>query len=132
MQKEKVRLIKLMVPARKATPMPPTGTTLGQHGINISDFCKKFNDRSQFYEEGLLLPVHLILYKDKSFEFVIKLPFCTTLLKSLLTEGDSKIVSISDLYKISVIKSLDSSLPMYALFKQILGTARSMKLDIQI
>jgi len=72
MAKELVTQVKLQVPAGSANPAPPVGPALGQHGLDIQAFCKQFNDRTKDTEKGLALPVIINVYKDRSFDFVIK------------------------------------------------------------
>ena len=79
--KELVTQVKLQVPAGSANPAPPVGPALGQHGLNIQDFCKQFNDRTKDNEKGLALPVIINVYKDRSFDFVIKSTPASILLK---------------------------------------------------
>src|SRR4030081_2220387 len=81
MAKKIVGLIKLQVPAGKATPSPPIGPALGQRGLNIMEFCKAFNAQTQKVEPGLPLPVVITAYADKSFSFIIKTPPTTVLIK---------------------------------------------------
>lgn len=80
MAKEVVALIKLQVPGGQATPAPPVGPALGQHGVNIGEFVKRFNDKTQD-QAGMILPVVINVYKDKSFDFVIKSPPAAVLIK---------------------------------------------------
>ena len=84
MAKEVSSLIKLQVPAGAANPSPPVGPALGQHGVNIMDFCKAFNDQTKEVEKNLPLPVIITVYKDKSFDFVIKTPPASVLIKKAL------------------------------------------------
>ena len=79
--KELITQVKLQVPAGSANPAPPVGPALGQHGLNIQDFCKQFNDRTKDNEKGLALPVIINVYKDRSFDFVIKSTPASILLK---------------------------------------------------
>ena len=81
MAKKVVGYVKLQVPAGKANPSPPIGPALGQRGLNIMEFCKAFNAQTQKVEPGLMLPVVITAYKDKSFTFIIKTPPATVLIK---------------------------------------------------
>ena len=76
--------IKLQVKAGEANPAPPIGPALGQHGLNIMDFCKAFNDRSSKHEKGLVLPVVISVYEDRSFDFIIKTPPVSVLILKAL------------------------------------------------
>src|SRR5207237_4176981 len=80
MAKKVIGQVKLQIPAGKATPAPPVGPALGQHGVNIMDFCKQFNERTRG-KEGLTLPAIITVYEDRSFDFIIKSPPSTILLK---------------------------------------------------
>jgi len=80
MAKKIIANVKLQVPAGKATPAPPVGPALAQHGINIADFCQKFNDASKG-QEGLVVPVLITVYEDKSYDFKLKKPLVADLLK---------------------------------------------------
>ena len=79
--KELMTQVKLQVPAGSANPAPPVGPALGQHGLNIQDFCKQFNDKTKDAEKGMALPVVINVYKDRSFDFVIKSAPTAALLK---------------------------------------------------
>jgi len=74
-------IVKLQIPAGQATPAPPVGPALGQHGVNIMDFCKAFNDASKDRERGTILPVVLNVYEDRTFDFIVKTPPTAILLK---------------------------------------------------
>ena len=91
--KELVTQVKLQVPAGAANPAPPVGPALGQHGLNIQDFCKQFNDKTKDAEKGMALPVVINVYKDRSFDFIIKsAPASALLLKAAgVTKGLSLI-----------------------------------------
>lgn len=80
MAKEIIRIIKLQLPAGKANPAPPVGPALGQHGVNIMEFCKAFNAKTQ-NQEGTVIPVVITVYADRSFEFVLKTPPASELIK---------------------------------------------------
>ena len=80
MAKKVIGLIKLQIPAGKATPAPPVGPALGQHGVNIMDFCKAFNAKTQG-QEGLIIPAVITVYQDRSYSFITKTPPAAVLLK---------------------------------------------------
>ena len=92
MAKKVTGMIKLQIPAGKANPAPPVGPALGQHGVNIMEFCKAFNARTKDVEKGLPLPVVITVYSDKSFTFITKTPPATVLLKKAvgIKSGSSK------------------------------------------
>ena len=79
--KELITRVKLQVPAGSANPAPPVGPALGQHGLNIQDFCKQFNDKTKDLEKGLAMPVVINVYKDRSFDFIVKSTPASVLIK---------------------------------------------------
>ena len=81
MAKEAVAQIKLYVPAGQANPAPPVGPALGQHGVNIMDFCKQFNERTKAMEQGMIIPAVITVFDDRSFTFITKMPPVSSLLK---------------------------------------------------
>ncbi len=87
MAKKIVGFIKLQIPAGKANPSPPVGPALGQRGLNIMEFCKAFNAQTQGVEPGLMLPVVITAFADKSFTFIIKTPPATVLIKKATEAG---------------------------------------------
>ena len=133
--------IKLQVPAGSANPSPPVGPALGQHGLNIMEFCKAFNAKTQGMEAGLPIPVVITVFSDKSFTFVTKTPpAAVLLLKAAGLKGGSgtpnteKVgtVSRAQLEEIATIKMPDiTAADMEAAVKTIAGTARSMGLNVE-
>lgn len=131
--------VKLYCPAGQANPAPPVGPALGQHGLNIMDFCKKFNEQSKG-QEGLLLPVVITVYEDKSFSFIIKSPPSSVLLKRACgiakasgeagkqTAGQVTHDEILEIAKIK-LKDLNTNDPKQAA-RIIMGTARSMGIEV--
>ena len=87
MARKVLTLIKLQVPAGQANPAPPVGPALGQHGVNIMEFCKSFNAQTQGMEPGLMLPVVITAYADKSFTFIMKSPPASVLNKKAIGLG---------------------------------------------
>ncbi len=85
--KEVIKNIKLQIPAGAANPSPPVGPALGQAGVNIMEFCKAFNDKTSSLEKGMVVPVVIEVYKDKSFSFVTKLPPVSYMIKKALNLG---------------------------------------------
>ncbi len=133
--------IKLQVPAQEANPSPPVGPALGQHGVNIMEFCKAFNAQTQGQEKGLPVPVVITVYSDRSFTFVMKTPPASILLKKAAgiksgsgrpnTEKVGK-VSREQLEEIARAKEPDlTAANMDAAVRTIAGTARSMGLDTE-
>ena len=140
MAKKIVGLIKLQVPAGKANPSPPIGPALGQRGLNIMEFCKAFNAQTQKVEPGLMLPVVITAYADKSFTFILKSPPASVLIRKALklekgsakphTDKVGKITrkQVEEIAKAKMpdlnASDLDSAMRMIA------GTARSMGLEV--
>ncbi|HDK38513.1 MAG TPA: 50S ribosomal protein L11 [Thiolapillus brandeum] len=133
--------IKLQVPAQEANPSPPVGPALGQHGVNIMEFCKAFNAQTQSQEKGMPVPVVITVYSDRSFTFVMKTPPASILLKKAAgiksgsgrpnTEKVGK-VTREQLEEIAKAKEPDlTAADMDAAVRTIAGTARSMGLDTE-
>ena len=141
MAKKIIGLIKLQIPAGKATPAPPVGPALGQHGVAIMDFCKTFNARtSEKDQEGLIIPVVITVYADRSFTFITKTPPAAVLLKRAagIAKGSAvpnrdkvATVNIGQVEEIARLKMPDlSANDIEAAKLIILGTARSMGLEV--
>ena len=139
--KELVTQVKLQVPAGSANPAPPVGPALGQHGLNIQDFCKQFNDRTKDNEKGLALPVIINVYKDRSFDFVIKSTPASILLKKAAgiqkgssTPQSNKVGKVTKKQLEDIVKQKDGDLNAADLdqaVKIIAGTARSMGMEVE-
>ena len=139
MAKEIVRVIKLQLPAGKANPAPPVGPALGQYGVNIMEFCKSFNAKTQ-NQEGTVIPVEITVYADRSFEFIMKTPPASDLLKKAagIVKGSGvpnkeKVgkVTADQVREIAKLKMSDlNSHDNEAAYKIIAGTARSMGIDV--
>jgi len=133
--------IKLQVPAQDANPSPPVGPALGQHGVNIMEFCKTFNAQTQSIEKGMPVPVVITVYGDRSFTFITKTPPAAVLLKKAAgvpkgsgTPNTEKVgkVNREQLEEIATIKMPDlTAADMDAAVRSIAGTARSMGLDTE-
>jgi large subunit ribosomal protein L11 len=133
--------IKLQVPAGGANPSPPVGPALGQHGLNIMEFCKAFNAQTQNMENGLPVPVVITVYSDKSFTFITKTPPAAVLLKKAagLKSGSGRpntekvgTVNRAQLEEIANTKMPDlNAVDIEAAVKTIAGTARSMGLNVE-
>jgi len=134
--------IKLQVKAGQANPSPPVGPALGQHGVNIMEFCKAFNAKTQNMEQGLPTPVVITVYADRSFTFITKTPPASVLLKKEVLGGKSgsatpnsvKVGSATrtQLEKIAKIKEPDlTAADLEAAIRTIAGTARSMGIDVE-
>lgn len=130
--------IKLQVPAGGANPSPPVGPALGQHGVNIMEFCKAFNAQTQSMENGLPVPVVITVYADRSFTFITKTPPAAVLLKKAagLKSGSGRPntekvgnISRAQMEEIATVKMPDlTAADMDAAVRTIAGTARSMGL----
>ena len=133
--------IKLQVPASKANPSPPVGPALGQHGVNIMEFCKAFNAQTQSLEAGLPIPVVITVYSDRSFTFITKTPPASVLLRKAagIAKGSGvpnrdKVgkVGRAQLEEIATTKMPDlTASGMDAAVRTIAGTARSMGLETE-
>ena len=140
MAKEVTGMIKLQCPAGQATPAPPVGPALGAHGVNIAEFVKQFNDRTRD-QMGMIIPVVISVYKDRSFDFILKSPPASVLLMKAagIEKGASWIgseivgsVKRSDLEEIAKIKKNDlNARDVDHACRIIAGTARSMGIQVE-
>lgn len=141
MAKKIVGYIKLQIPAGKANPSPPVGPALGQRGLNIMEFCKQFNAKTQSMEPGLPTPVIITVFSDKSFTFILKTPPASILIKKALKlqkgsprPNSEKVGKISraQLEEIAKAKEPDlTAADIDAAVKTIAGSARSMGIDVE-
>ena len=141
MAKKITAYVKLQVKAGEANPSPPVGPALGQHGVNIMEFCKAFNAQTQNIEKGLPTPVVITVYADRSFTFVTKTPPASVLLKKLLklAKGSAipnkeKVGKITraQLEEIAKLKEPDlTAVDLKAAVRTIAGTARSMGIEVE-
>ena len=141
MAKKVVGLIKLQVPAGKANPSPPIGPALGQRGLNIMEFCKAFNAQTQKVEPGLMLPVVITAYADKSFTFILKSPPASVLIRKALKLDKGSAKPHSDKVgkltrkqaeEIARTKQPDlTAADMEAAVRTIAGSARSMGVEVE-
>ena len=140
MAKKVAAYIKLQVPAAKATPAPPIGHALGQHGVNIPGFCKEFNDRTS-KDAGLIIPVVITVYTDRTFTFVTKTPPAPVLIKKELgletASGRPNRDKVGKLTKEQVQKIATIKMPdlnagsLEAAMSMVAGTARSMGVTVE-
>ena len=140
MAQKVVGLIKLQIPAGKATPAPPVGPALGQHGVNIMSFTKEFNERTK-NDAGLIIPVVITVYEDRSFTFVTKTPPAAVLIKKACgidkasgVPNKNKVATISkaDVQKIAETKMPDlNAANLEAAMSMSAGTARSMGIVVE-
>ncbi|MDD5043482.1 MAG: 50S ribosomal protein L11 [Patescibacteria group bacterium] len=139
MAKKVMTMVKLQIPAGKANPAPPIGPALGQHGVNIADFCAKFNNATKD-KGGDITPVEITIYEDRSFTFILKTPPAAELLKKAagITKGSGKPnkekvgkVTKAQIRQIAEAKMSDlNANDIEAAMKIIEGTARQMGLDV--
>ena len=138
MAKHVVKKIKLQIPAGKATPAPPVGTVLGPAGINLQEFCTKFNDATR-EKGGDVLPVEISIYEDRTFDFVLKTPPAAFLLKKVakVKSGASKGETVATITKAQLKEVAETKLPdlnaydVDAAMKVVEGTARNMGIKIE-
>ena len=134
--------VKLQVKAGEANPSPPVGPALGQQGVNIMEFCKAFNARTQNIEKGLPLPVVITVYADRSFTFITKTPPASVLLKKIVLKGGkgsatpnaSKVGTATRAQLEEIVKMKEPDLTaadLEAAIRTIAGTARSMGIEVE-
>ncbi len=132
--------IKLQIPAGAANPAPPVGPALGQHGVNIMDFCKQFNERTKAGEQGMIIPAVITVFEDRTFTFITKMPPVSSLLKKAAglakasaVPNRTKVGKISrkQVEEIALRKMPDlNTKDIGAASRMVEGTARSMGIDI--
>mgnify|MGYP000974911317 FL=1 len=137
--KQEIGFIKLQIPAGQANPAPPVGPALGQHGVNIMDFCKAFNDKTKD-QMGMIIPVEITVFADRSFTFITKTPPAAVLLKKAagIDKGSGEpnrdkvgTVSENDLAQIAETKMADLNANTIDQAKEMIrGTARSMGIEV--
>ena len=141
MAKKVAAYIKLQVPAGQANPSPPVGPALGQHGVNIMEFCKAFNAKTQSMENGMPIPVIITVYADRSFSFITKTPPASVLLRKAAGidkgSGEPNTVKVgtvnrAQLEEIAKAKEPDlTAADMDAAVRTIAGSARSMGINVE-
>lgn len=140
MAKKVVGMVKLQIPAGKATPAPPVGPALGQHGVNIMGFCKEFNAKTA-NQAGLIIPVVITVYADRSFSFILKTPPAAVLIKKACgIESGSGVPNKTKVAKLSKAKLKEiaeqkmpdlNAASVEAAMSMIAGTARSMGVEVE-
>ncbi len=141
MAKKVTAVIKLQCPAQKATPAPPVGPALGPHGVSAPQFVQQFNDRTKNFEAGLIIPVIITVYQDKSFTFVLKTPPASVLIKKALkietASSNPKAQKVGTLTKAQCEEIAKTKLPdlnandLEAAMRIVAGTARSMGVEVE-
>lgn len=141
MAKKELAKIKLHVPAGQANPAPPVGPALGQHGVNIMDFCKAFNAKTKEETQGITIPVEITVYADRTFSFITKTPPAAVLLKRIakLAKGSPRSnsekvgnITRAQIREVAEMKMVDlNAVDIDAAMKIIAGTARSMGLVVK-
>jgi large subunit ribosomal protein L11 len=139
MAKKLTAMVKLQIPGGKANPSPPVGPALGQHGVNIMEFCKAFNARTQS-ANGMIVPVVISIFQDRSFTFITKTPPVSELLKKAanIVKGSgvpnkNKVGSVTQEQVVDIAKTKMpdlNTLDLDSAIRQVEGTARSMGLDV--
>lgn len=140
MAKKVVGYIKLQIPAGKATPAPPVGPALGQHGVNIMEFCKAYNERTAS-QAGLVIPVVITVYADRTFSFITKTPPASVLIKKALgldkASGEPNKTKVGKITRAQLEEIANLKMPdlnaasLDAAVKMIEGTARSMGVEVE-
>ncbi len=142
MAKKKVAaVIKLQVPAQKATPAPPVGPALGPHGVSAPQFVQQFNDRTKDVEAGLTVPVEITVYADRSFSFITKTPPAAVLIKKALgletASAEPQAIKVGKLSKAQLQQIAETKMPDLNAFtieqamRIVAGTARSMGVEVE-
>lgn len=141
MAKKLKTIVKLQIPAGQATPAPPVGPALGQHGVNIMNFCKQFNAKTANQEQGIIIPVIISVFDDRSFTFITKVPPVAVLLKKAagiaVASGEpnrKKIAKLSGekVKEIATLKMPDlNATDLAGAVEMVKGTARSMGIEIE-
>ncbi|KNZ42358.1 50S ribosomal protein L11 [Acetobacterium bakii] len=140
MAKKVIGMIKLQIPAGKATPAPPVGPALGQHGVNIMGFCKEFNAKTA-NDAGMIIPVVITVYQDRSYSFITKTPPAAVLLKKIAgiesgsaVPNKTKVAKVTQdqIREIATLKMPDlNAATVESAMRMIAGTARSMGITIE-
>jgi large subunit ribosomal protein L11 len=132
--------VKLQLPAGKATPAPPVGTALGPHGVNIMDFCKQYNAKTAKEADGMIFPVIVTIYSDRTFTFILKTPPASVLLKKAagIVKGSpepnrNKVAKVTrkQVEEIAKVKLPDlNTMSLEAAMRSVMGTARNMGIEV--
>jgi large subunit ribosomal protein L11 len=141
MAKKQIGFIKLQIPAGAANPAPPVGPALGQHGVNIMDFCKQFNERTKKMEQGMKIPVVITVFEDRSFTFITKMPPMSALLKKAAglakASGEPNKNKVGKITRAQAEEVAKTKLPdlntddIEQALQMVRGTARSMGIEVE-
>jgi large subunit ribosomal protein L11 len=141
MAKKVQAMVKLQLPAAKATPAPPVGTALGPHGVNIMDFCKQFNAKTSKEPDSMIIPVMVTIYSDRTFTFILKTPPASELLKRAagIVKGSpepnrNKVAKVTrkQVEEIAKVKLPDlNTMNLESAVRTIMGTARNMGIEVE-
>lgn len=141
MAKQIKAFVKLQIPAGAANPAPPVGPALGQHGVQIMDFCKQFNERTKKFDQGMVIPAVITIYTDRTFTFITKKPPVSALLKK--TAGLAKASSVPNKDKVGSITKAQleaiakekmpdlNTTNLESAMNMVAGTARSMGIEVK-
>jgi large subunit ribosomal protein L11 len=132
MAKKVQAVVKLQLPAAKATPAPPVGTALGPQGVNIMDFCKQFNAKTNKEPEGMIIPVLVTIFNDRSFTFITKTPPASELLKraaGIVKVGKVTRKQVEDIARTKLVDLNTSNIE--SAVRTVMGTARNMGLEVE-
>ena len=142
MARKVIKVIKLQIPAGQANPAPPVGPALGQHGVNIMEFCKAFNAQTQGPNMGRITPVEITVFEDRSFTFITKTPPAAVLIKEALNlssgSGEPNRSKVGTLTQEQLRQIAETKLPdlnandVEAAMKIVAGTARSMGVEVSV
>jgi large subunit ribosomal protein L11 len=141
MAKKVQAMVKLQLPAAKATPAPPVGTALGPHGVNIMEFCKQFNAKTSKEPDSMIIPVMVTIYSDRTFTFILKTPPASELLKRAagIVKGSpepnrNKVAKVTrkQVEEIAKVKLPDlNTMNLESAVRTIMGTARNMGIEVE-
>jgi large subunit ribosomal protein L11 len=141
MAKQVKSMVKLQIPAGGANPAPPVGPALGQHGVQIMDFCKQFNERTKKFEAGMIIPAVITIFTDRSFTFITKMPPVPALLKKAAglakASANPNKVKVGAITKTQLEEIAKQKLPdlntrdIQAAMRMVAGTARSMGIEVK-
>lgn len=126
------KTVSLIIPAQNAKLSPPVGPILGQVKIKVKNFCTLFNDSTKTYQENFPIRTLVFVYKSEKFHYLLKTPSTAFLLKNLQEKNNKKNVSLLDIYKIMLIKKLDTpEVPEQIIFRNVLSIAKSINIQIK-